>query len=93
MLTLDSSVRIPTYVTSGLVEQATVLLNKHTKKYYELDGVGTCIWEQLQNGKTLRESYQVLLEDYEVDPVQLEKDVLELLEDLRTHGLVEIVPA
>ncbi len=55
--------------------------------------MGARLWEQLREGNALRESYQLLLDEYEVDPGQLEQDVLELVEDLRKNGLVEIIQA
>ena len=93
MLTLDTVVHIPSAVSSGFVEHSAVLLNKKTNQYYMLDEVGARLWELLRDGKSLRDSHQVLLEEYAVEPARLEQDVLELLEDLGQHGLVEIDPA
>ena len=91
MLTLDSTVHLPDYVSSTIVEEDAILLNTHTNKYFALDEVGTGLWNLLSEGKLLRECHRVLLQEYEVDHAQLEKDILELLEQLRNHKLVEIV--
>jgi len=91
MLTLDVLVSIPDFVSFGFLDRGAVLLNKQTSQYYRLDKSGMCFWKLLLSGKTPRESCQVLLDEYEVDPALLEKDMLELLEDLRMHGLVEII--
>jgi hypothetical protein len=93
MLTMGARVHIPSAVTFGFVEASAVLLNKRTNQYYMLDQVGARLWELLQAGKSLRDSHLVLLGEYEVEPARLEQDLLELLEDLRQHGLVEINPA
>jgi hypothetical protein len=90
MLTLDSVVHISPGVSYGFVENEAVLLNKQTNQYYVLEQVGRRFWELLREGKSLRESHQRLLQEYEVEVDQLEQDLLELLEDLREHGLVEI---
>jgi hypothetical protein len=91
MLTLDTIIKIPSKVAFSFVEQEAVLLNKQTNQYYRLDEVGARLWSLLQGGKSLRESHPILLEDYEVDPIQLEQDILELADDLLNHGLLEIV--
>lgn len=93
MLTLDVDVYFPAGLSFGFVEQDAVLLNKQTNQYYKLDEVGARFWRLLREGKSPRASYHILLEDYEVDSIQLEQDLLELLEDLSKHGLVEIVEA
>jgi hypothetical protein len=92
VLTLDASIHIPATVTFNFVEHSAVLLNKQTNQYYMLDEVGARLWELLQDGKSLRDGYLLLLEEYEVDSSRLELDVLELLEDLKQHGLVEVDP-
>jgi len=93
MLTLDDNLLIPASVSFTFVDEDAVLLNMQTNQYYLLDEVGARLWGLLRDGKSLRESYQTLLEEYEVDSGQLEQDVLDLLEKLKEQGLVEIVQA
>jgi hypothetical protein len=90
-LNLDDSVHIPAVVTFGFVEQEAVLLNKQTNQYFMLDEVGARLWALLKDGKSAHDSYHILLDEYEVDPIQLECDLRELLDDLEKHGLVEII--
>jgi len=91
MLTLDAALHIPDYVMSTTDNEDIVLLNAQTNQYYALDEVGARLWGLLKDGKPLREIYQVLLDEYEVVPVQLEQDILELLNHLLENGLVESV--
>jgi hypothetical protein len=91
MLTLVTALHIPDYVMSTTDTEDIVLLNARTDQYYALDEVGSRLWGLLKDGKPLREIYQGLLDEYEVAPVQLEKDILELLEHLLENGLVESV--
>lgn len=93
MLTLDVLLKIPAHVSFSVVGQDAFLLNARTNKYFALQEVGTRLWELLKDGQTLRESYQAILGEYEVDPAQLEQDLLELLDHLLENDLVEIVPA
>jgi hypothetical protein len=91
MLTLDVTLIFPEVVSFTFVDEDAVLLNMQTNQYYLLDEVGARLWGLLRDGKSLRESYRALLEEYEVEPATLEQDVLELLEKLKEQGLVEIV--
>ena len=92
-MTLDAALHIPDLVSFAFVEQDAVLLNTRTNQYYLLDDVGARLWGLLREGKTLRVAYQALLEQYEVEPARLEKDILELIGNLEEQGLVEIVQA
>ena len=91
MLTLDSALRIPANVSFSVVGEDAFLLNTQTNKYYGLEKVGARLWELLNEGKSLKDAHQIVLSEYEVDPAQLEQDILELLDRLREHGLVKIV--
>ena len=91
MLTLDTALHISANVIFTVVGQDAFLLNTQTNKYYALEEVGVRLWELLNEGRGLRESYQLLLSEYEVDPPQLEHDLLELAVTLMENGLVEIV--
>jgi hypothetical protein len=91
MLTLNTTLHIPASVSFSVVGEDAFLLNTQTNKYYGLEKVGARLWELLNEGKQLRDGYQILLDEYEVDPAQLEQDILELINHLMENGLVEIV--
>lgn len=91
MLTLNATLQVPEFVSFTLLEQDAVLLNTRNNRYYALDEVGARLWGLLSEGKQLREIYQTLMDEYEVSPAQLERDMLELLNHLVENGLVEIV--
>jgi hypothetical protein len=91
MLTLDTALRIPASVSFSVVGEDAFLLNAQTNKYYGLEKVGARLWELLNEGRQLRDGYQILLNEYEVEPAQLEQDILELLNHLTENGLVEII--
>lgn len=90
MLTLNTILRIPAHVPFSVVGEDAFLLNIKADKYYGLDKVGARLWELLNEGKSLKDSHQIILNEYEVDPAQLEKDLLRLIEDLLDKGLVEV---
>jgi len=91
MLTLDTALHIPAHVLSTTVDQDAVLLNTQTNQYYALDEVGARFWGLLTEKNLLKDVYKMLLDEYEVEPTQLEQDLLELLADLLENNLVEII--
>jgi hypothetical protein len=90
MLTLDAVLRIPAQVSFSVVGQDAFLLNTQTNRYFALEEVGARLWELLKDGNPLRESYQVLLDEYDVAPDELEQHVMELVSSLMENGLVEL---
>ncbi len=58
--------------------------------YYGLDAVGARIWSLIQEPRTVNEIRNILLEEYEVEPEQCERDLLALLRRLADEGLVEV---
>lgn len=57
---------------------------------YGLNGVGTRIWSLLSEPRSVDELCRQLIEEYEVEGDRCESEVIELLEELRSEGLVTI---
>lgn len=91
MISLDAEIRIPGNVLFTTIDESAVLLNVQNNKYYSLDDVGAHFWRLVYEGKQLREAFEVLLTEYQVARSQLEKDILELLQQLISSNLIEIV--
>lgn len=66
------------------------ILNQTTGIYYGLDPVGARIWTLIADGNTVGEIRAIILDEYEVDPPQLEADLIKLLSDLQAKGLIEM---
>ena len=75
-------------VSSDLGEEVAILDLKNGV-YYGLDAVGARIWNLIQEPKAVNEIWDVLLDEYEVEPEQCERDLLTLLEKLVAENLVE----
>ncbi len=66
-----------------------VLLDLASGTYFGLDSVGARIWQLLEeDGRTLAEACDVVIQEYEVARDVLEHDVLELARQLAEHGLI-----
>jgi hypothetical protein len=59
--------------------------------YYGLNAVGASVWKLLQQRHSVRELRDAIIDEYDVEPGECERDILELLERLRGEGLVRSV--
>jgi len=66
------------------------ILNLKSAVYYGLDPVGARIWNLIQEPKRIKEIYEILLKEYNVEPGRCERDLLALLEKLVEEGLIEV---
>lgn len=80
-------------VSSDFLDGETVILNLKDGVYYGLNAVGSRIWQLIQEKKSVGEIIETLLDEYDVDPEQCEREVLALLESLSSKGLVNIAEA
>lgn len=79
-------------VLSQEVSGETVLLDIRSESYFGLDQVGTRIWELMQEKGDLETIFKAMLDEYDVEPGQLESDLSELVEKLAKAGLVQTTP-
>jgi len=85
---LTDKLAIPTQVMARTVGDETVLLDLASGTYFGLDPVGARIWQLIGEGKALADICTAVLDEYEVERVQLEADVLRLTGELLERGLV-----
>jgi hypothetical protein len=88
---LDKRATIPDSVILRAVGEEAVLLNLNTNQYYSLNPVGLRMLEILTQSATSGQALATLLEEYAVEPAELESDLHELQEQLLSQGLIELV--
>jgi hypothetical protein len=76
-------------VSCMLGDEAAILNMKNTV-YYGLNPVGARVWNLVQQSRSVREIRDTLLEEYDVEAEQCERDLLALLEKMREQGLIEV---
>ena len=76
-------------VSSDLAGEA-VILNLRTGMYYGLNPVGARIWGLLSTPTRVADVRDAIVRQYEVDLDRCEQDLLAVLHQLATHGLIEI---
>lgn len=78
--------------SSGVIEAAIdneiVALNVEKGVCYGLDPIGSRIWRLLADPIRVAEICKTLVSEYQVDPEICEREVLELLEELRAEGMI-----
>jgi hypothetical protein len=67
------------------------ILNLKSGVYFGLNTVGASIWKLIQEPRTVKEIRDSILEEYEVGSNRCEQDILEILQELSSRGLIEIV--
>lgn len=76
-------------ISSDLGGEA-IILNLKSGVYHGLNEVAAKIWNIIQNPKSVNDVRTILLEEYEVDFQQCDRDLKELLQELTKVGLIEI---
>ncbi len=76
-------------VSADLSGEAAIL-NLKSGIYYGLDNVGARIWSLVQEPRAVNEVRDAILQEYDVEPDQCETDLLALLEELLSKGLIEV---
>ncbi|MBP1699257.1 MAG: thymidylate synthase [Deltaproteobacteria bacterium] len=77
-------------VSADLSGEAAIL-NLKTSTYFGLNTVGASIWKLVREPKTVSQIRDAIIQEYDVEPDRCEHDILELLQELSEHGLIEII--
>jgi hypothetical protein len=78
-------------VVSCDLDGETALMSVENGKYYGMDPVGSRIWALLEQARPVSAICSLVLEEFEVEPSQLEHDVLAFLNDLAQENLIKVV--
>ena len=56
---------------------------------YTLNDVAACVWDHLDGENNLGEALEAVLERFDADRVEAERDVMEFVGEVRAAGLIE----
>lgn len=88
MLTTESTVvASEDHITANLGGDS-VVMHPGTEMYFTLDAVGARIWELLQTVTSVAAIRDAIVAEYDVEIDRCERDLLALLTDLQSHGLL-----
>lgn len=88
--TTNRSVWKPEHVVLRELEGEAILLNLETETYFGLDEVGTLIWNALVAAPSVEGACELLLDELDVEPAVLRRDVEKLVGELLEAGLLEL---
>ena len=89
-LSLSSVVVATKEQVSCVLGDESAILNMKNSVYYGLNPVGTRIWSLLRQPRSVRELCDAVVREYDVQQERCERDVLDLLEEMKSEGLVEL---
>lgn len=75
---------------STLLQGEVVILNVKSGKYYNLNPVGSRIWELIEQPATVLSIVDAITAEYEVERERCAADVVNILQAMRAAGLVQI---
>ena len=87
---LYENVQLSDDVVAREVGGETMLLDLASGKYFGLNPVGGRFWQLLESGKSCADARNVLLDEFEVGPEQLDADLATLVKDLVESGLARL---
>ena len=90
MMTLSDNITIADTVFAQEVDDEMVILDTVTEEYFGLDEMAAVIWQHLSESGSLQKVHDEMYEAYEVDALQLEKDICSFVQQLADAGLVQI---
>ena len=75
---------------SADLDSESVILSLKNGTYYGLDPLGAHIWELIQEPRQVLEVRDAILSEYDVGAEQCETDLIALLDQLKSEGLIEV---
>ena len=85
---LGARLRVSDDVVFRELDGEAVILNLGSGTYFGLDEVGTRAWALIEAHGDLRAVYDTLLDEYDVPPDVLERDLIRLVSEMAGKGLV-----
>ena len=90
MIADDATPIVADQMLSADLDGEVVMINLSKGVYYGLEGVGSRVWELVQERRTLREMREEILTEYDVEPNRLEQDLQAVLGRMVDQGLIEV---
>ena len=89
-ISFTDQIKVPDEVLVSGLQSESVMLNLKSERYFGLDEMGTSFPKLLSASDCIRTAYEVLLDEYDVEPEVLRRGLSDLLARLIEEGLVEV---
>ena len=77
-------------IFSGQIDDELVMVSIDSGSYYVLNSTALRIWELLESPNSIAGICDILLEEYEIDPLPLQTEVIKFVEILREKQIIKI---
>ena len=89
-IALNQKVTLAKEVLIQELQGKSALAHTQSQEYFNQNEVGTNMLWVLTESESIQAAYNTLKEEYEVDSEQLQRDLLNFIEKLVKHRLVEV---
>jgi hypothetical protein len=89
-ITLGTTIERSNSQVSTEVEGETVILQLESGNYFSLNEVGAFIWGELTQPQVVQDLCTRVLEEFDVEGDECERDVMKLLEQLLTEEMIAL---
>ena len=89
---LRDSITVAPDVVFRELDGEAVILNLESGIYFGLDQVGTRIWRLIQEHGALQKVFETMCDEYDVGSDTLERDLLQLVDELCEKRLAQASP-
>tara|TARA_B100000900_G_scaffold330951_1_gene291552 strand:+ start:151 stop:429 length:279 start_codon:yes stop_codon:yes gene_type:complete len=72
-------------------DENAILLNLNSGSYYELNDVAHLIVQNLNNTISFKEIKEIIIENFDIEKEDCEKDILSFLQDLIERDFLEVL--
>jgi hypothetical protein len=89
-------IKLNDYVTRSedlafrIIQEEAIILTAQDRVIHTLNQVGTRIWELLKPGMKVGELIEKVCDEYEVDRIKAEEDVMKFLTELGEKGIIVV---
>jgi hypothetical protein len=90
-LSFDRKLVVAPDTLINFIDGEAVILSLKSESYFGLDQVGADMWRALASASSLQTAYETLLNEYDIEPETLKNDLSNLVEELLSQELVELV--
>ena len=91
MLDLKKKVTVPAHILHKDLNGEGVILNLETEAYFGMDTVANRMFVVLSSTDSIEAAYNVLQNEYDIDPATLRRDIQEFIGKLVKYGMVKLV--
>ncbi len=90
MIALSDTVSTSADLLSTEIDGEVVMMDMDAGRYLYLDRIGSVIWAELRQPRTVTDLCRSLADRYAAPIEEIERDVLDLLEQMRRNDLIRL---